>query len=213
MLGLLAKKIGMTQLFIDDQLFPITVLKMDGNYVLQKFTKEKDGYSALQVGFDEKREKVTTKPMQGIFKKAKTPNLRFIKEFLVDNVDGFEVGQKLDVSVLDKVEFIDVSGTSKGKGFQGVMKRHGFGGNRKTHGVSVAHRNPGSIGQSATPSKVVKGKKMPGRLGGVRVTVQNLKLVKLDIENNLILVKGAVPGNKNGYVIVKPAVKKQQGGK
>jgi large subunit ribosomal protein L3 len=208
MLGILGKKVGMTQVFEDGELIPVTVIQAGPNYVLQKKTEEKEGYTSLQIGFDEMREKLTTKPMMGIFEKAKVKPQRFIKEFEVDTVDGYELGQEIKVDILSDFEYIDVTGTSKGKGFAGVMKRHGFGGNRKTHGVSRAHRTPGSIGQSATPSKVIKGKKMAGRLGGDQVTVQNLKVVKVDVENNLVLVKGAVPGAKKGYVVIKPAIKK-----
>lgn len=208
MLGLLGKKIGMTQVFEDGELIPVTVIEAGPNYILQKKTEEKEGYTSLQVGFDEKKEKNTTKPMMGIFGKAQVKPLRFVREFQVDSVDGYELGQELKADLFAEYEYIDITGTSKGKGFAGVMKRHGFGGNRATHGVSRAHRKPGSIGQSSTPSKVIKGKKMAGRLGGDQVTVQNLKIVKVDAENNLILVKGAVPGAKKSYVIIKPAVKK-----
>lgn len=207
-LGILAKKVGMTQIFDDGKLIPVTVLKTDTNYVLQTKTEEKEGYTAIQVGFDQKRESLATKPLLGIFKKAEAPALRFVREFKVDNSADFTVGQKLDLSVLSEVTFVDVTGISKGKGFQGVMKRHNFGGTFKTHGVSRAHRAGGSIGQSSTPAEVFKGTKMAGRMGGDKVTVQNLKIVKIDSENNLVLVKGAVPGNKNGYLVVKPAVKK-----
>lgn len=207
-LGILAKKVGMTQIFEDGKLIPVTVLKTDANYVLQTKTEDKEGYIAIQVGFDAKREKNTTKPEMGVFKKANAPALRFVKEFKVDDANAFEIGQQLDLSILEGSEFVDITGTSKGKGFQGVMKRHNFSGTFKTHGVSRAHRKGGSIGQSATPSEVFKGTKMAGRMGGDKVTVQNLRVVKLDKENNLILIKGAVPGNKNGYLVVKPAVKK-----
>ncbi len=208
MLGILGKKIGMTQVFEDGELIPVTVIQAGPNYILQKKTEEKEGYTSLQIGFDEKREKLTTKPMMGIFDKAKVKPQRFIREFEMDTVDGYELGQEIKVDILSDYDYIDITGTSKGKGFAGVMKRHGFGGNRKTHGVSRAHRTPGSIGQSATPSKVIKGKKMAGRLGGDQVTVQNLKVVKVDAENNLVLVKGAVPGAKKSYVVIQPAVKK-----
>lgn len=208
MLGILGKKVGMTQVFQDGKTIPVTVVEAGPNYVLQLKTVEKDGYQALTVGFGEKREKVTTKPMMGIFKKANTKPLRFVKEFSVDSLDGYELGQVIKADILNDVKFIDIAGTSKGKGNAGVMKRHNFSGNRATHGVSRAHRTPGSIGQSSTPSKVLKGTKMAGRLGGDRVTVQSLELIKVDVENNLLLIKGAVPGPKNGYVEIKPALKK-----
>lgn len=208
MLGLLGKKIGMTQIFEDGKTIPVTVVEAGPNYILQKKTEEKEGYNAIQVGFGAKREINSNKPMMGIFKKANVGPLRFIKEFKVENIDEFELGQEIKADVLGEIKYVDVVGTSKGKGFQGVMKRHNFGGNRKTHGVSRAHRSPGSIGQSSSPSKVLKGLKMAGRLGGVQVTVQNLELVKVDVENNLLLIKGAVPGSKNGFLVIKPAIKK-----
>lgn len=208
MQGLVGKKIGMTQVFENGKLVPVTVIQAGPNYVLQKKNVEKEGYNAIQVGFDEKREITVTKPLMGIFTKAGTKPLAYVTEFTVESVEGFELGQEFKVDIFSETEFVDVTGISKGKGFQGVMKRHGFGGNRATHGVSVAHRNPGSIGQSTTPSKVLKGIKMPGRMGNDRVTVLNLRVMKCDAENNLLLVKGAIPGAKNGYVIVRPAIKK-----
>lgn len=208
MAGILAKKIGMTQIFEDGKFVPVTVVEAGPNFVLQKKTEEKDGYTALQLGFDEKKEKNTTKPMMGIFNKAGVKPLRFVRELKADSVEGYELGQEIKVDILDGVEFVDIRGTSKGKGTAGVMKRHNFSGNRATHGVSRNHRLGGSIGQSSFPSKVLKGLKMAGRYGNAAVTVQNLKVVKVDVENNLLLIKGAVPGPKNGYVVVKPAIKK-----
>jgi len=209
MAGILAKKIGMTQIFEDGKLIPVTVVEAGPNFVLQKKTVEHDGYTAIQLGFDEKREKNTTKPMLGIFKNAGVKPQRFVKELRVEAVEGYELGQEIKADVLTGVEFVDVVGTSKGKGTTGVMKRHGFSGNRATHGVSLNHRLGGSIGMSSFPGKVLKGKKMAGRHGNATVTVQNLKIIKIDAENNLILLKGAVPGAKNGYLVIKSAVKKQ----
>lgn len=208
MTGILAKKVGMTQIFEDGKFIPVTVVEAGPNYVLQKKTVENDGYTALQLGFDEKKEKNTTKPVMGIFKKAGVNPQRFVKEVKVDSVEGYELGQEIKVDTFADVEFVDITGTSKGKGTAGVMKRHGFGGNRATHGVSRNHRLGGSIGMSSWPGKVLKGKRMAGQLGNVAVTVQNLKVVKVDAENNLLLIKGAVPGAKNGYLVVRPAVKK-----
>ncbi|ADO83581.1 50S ribosomal protein L3 [Ilyobacter polytropus] len=208
MAGILAKKIGMTQIFENGKFVPVTVVEAGPNFVLQKKTEEKDGYTALQLGFDEKKEKNTTKPMMGIFNKAGVKPLRFVRELKADSVEGYELGQEIKVDILDGVEFVDIKGTSKGKGTAGVMKRHNFSGNRATHGVSRNHRLGGSIGQSSFPSKVLKGLKMAGRYGNAAVTVQNLKVVKVDVENNLLLIKGAVPGPKNGYIVVKPAIKK-----
>lgn len=208
MSGILAKKIGMTQIFEDGKFIPVTVVEVGPNFVLQKKTVENDGYTALQLGFDEKKEKNTTKPVMGIFKKAGVNPQRFVKELRVDSVEGYELGQEIKVDVLAGVEFVDITGTSKGKGTSGVMKRHGFGGNRASHGVSRNHRLGGSIGMSTWPGKVLKGKRMAGQYGNETVTVQNLKVVKVDAENNLLLIKGAVPGSKNSYIVVKPAVKK-----
>ena len=208
MSGILAKKIGMTQIFEDGKFIPVTVVEAGPNFVLQKKTVENDGYTALQLGFDEKKEKNTTKPVMGIFKKAGVNPQRFVKELRVDSVEGYELGQEIKVDVLAGVEFVDITGTSKGKGTSGVMKRHGFGGNRASHGVSRNHRLGGSIGMSTWPGKVLKGKRMAGQYGNETVTVQNLKVVKVDAENNLLLIKGALPGSKNSYIVVKPAVKK-----
>ena len=208
MSGILAKKIGMTQIFEDGKFIPVTVVEAGPNFVLQKKTVENDGYTALQLGFDEKKEKNTTKPVMGIFKKAGVNPQRFVKELRVDSVEGFELGQEIKADVLADVAYVDITGTSKGKGTSGVMKRHGFGGNRASHGVSRNHRLGGSIGMSSWPGKVLKGKRMAGQYGNVTVTVQNLKVVKVDAENNLVLIKGAVPGAKNGYIVIKPAVKK-----
>lgn len=207
-MAILGKKIGMTQIFEGEKLIPVTVIEAGPNFVVQKKTEEKDGYTAIALGFDEKREKVTTKPAMGKFNKAGVKAQRFVKEIAVESVDTYELGQEIKVDTLEGVEFVDIIGTSKGKGTAGVMKRHNFGGNRATHGVSRNHRLGGSIGMSAYPSKVQKGKKMAGQLGNARVTVQNLKLVRVDVENNLLLVKGAVPGAKNGYIVIKPAKKK-----
>lgn len=207
-MAILGKKIGMTQIFEDGKVVPVTVIEAGPNFVLQTKTAEKDGYVAIQVGFDEKREKNTTKPLMGIFNKAGVKPQRFVKEFRVESVDACALGQELKVDILANAEFVDITGTSKGKGTAGVMKRHNFGGNRATHGVSRNHRLGGSIGNSSTPGEVYKGRKMAGRLGNEKVTVQNLKVVRVDVENNLLLVKGAVPGAKNGYLTIKAALKK-----
>jgi len=191
MSGILGKKIGMTQIFEDGKFVPVTVVEAGPNFVLQKKTEEKDGYVALQLGFDEKKEKNTTKPLMGIFNKAGVKPQRFVRELAVETVEGYELGQEIKVDVLAEVGYVDITGTSKGKGTSGVMKRHGFGGNRASHGVSRNHRLGGSIGMSSWPG-----------------TVQNLKVVKVDVEHNLLLIKGAVPGAKNSYLVIKPAVKK-----
>ena len=207
-MAILGKKIGMTQIFEDGKTVPVTVIEAGPNFVLQTKTTEKDGYVAIQVGFDEKREKNTTKPLMGIFNKAGVKPQRFVRELRVDSVDAYALGQEIKVDILAGVEFVDITGTSKGKGTAGVMKRHNFHGNRATHGVSRNHRLGGSIGNSSTPGEVYKGRKMAGRMGNEKVTVQNLKVVRVDVENNLLLVKGAVPGAKNGYLTIKAALKK-----
>lgn len=207
-MAILGKKIGMTQIFEDGKVVPVTVIEAGPNFVLQTKTTEKDGYVAIQVGFGEKREKNTTKPLMGIFNKAGVKPQRFVKELRVESVEGYTLGQEIKVDVLGATEFVDITGTSKGKGTAGVMKRHNFHGNRATHGVSRNHRLGGSIGNSSTPGEVYKGRKMAGRMGNEKVTVQNLKVVRVDVENNLLLVKGAVPGAKNGYLTIKAALKK-----
>ena len=209
MKGILGRKIGMTQVFTTDGvLIPVTVVEATENVVLQKKTVATDGYDAVKVGFEDKREKLANKAEKGIANKANTAPKRFIKEFRYDEMMSYEVGDKITVDSFVAGEVVDVTGTSKGKGTSGVMKRHGFDGNRASHGVSRNHRLGGSIGMSTWPGKVLKGKRMAGQYGNETVTVQNLKVVKVDAENNLLLIKGAVPGSKNSYIVVKPAVKK-----
>ena len=206
---ILGKKVGMTQIFENEKLIPVTVIEAGSNFIVQIKTEEKEGYNSITLAFDDKKEKNTIKPEMGLFKKAGITPKRFLKELKVADTVAFELGQEIKVDVLEGIEFVDVTGTSKGKGTAGVMKRHNFGGNRATHGVSRNHRLGGSnAGGAASNSNVPKGKKMAGRLGNEQVTVQNLKVVKFDVENNLLLVKGAIPGPKNGYLIIKKSVKK-----
>ena len=206
---ILGKKVGMTQIFEDEKLVPVTVIEAGSNFVVQVKTTEKEGYDAITLAFDDKKEKNTIKPEMGIFKKAGITPKKFLKEFKVTNTSEFQLGQEIKVDILEGIEFVDVTGTSKGKGTAGVMKRHNFGGNRASHGVSRNHRLGGSnAGGAASNSNVPKGKKMAGRLGAEKVTVQNLQVIKFDVENNLLLVKGAVPGPKNGYLVIKKSVKK-----
>ena len=206
---ILGKKVGMTQIFENEQLIPVTVIEAGTNFVTQIKTVEKEGYNAITLAYGDKKEKNTTKPELGVFKKAGITPKRFLREFKVENPQEFSLGQEIKLDVLEGIEFIDITGTSKGKGTAGVMKRHKFGGNRASHGVSRNHRLGGSnAGGAASNSNVPKGKKMAGRLGAEKVTVQNLQVVKFDVENNLLLVKGAVPGPKNGFLIIKKAVKK-----
>ena len=206
---ILGKKIGMTQIFEDEKLIPVTVIEAGSNFVVQIKTNEKEGYNAITLAFDEKKEKNTNKPEAGLFKKAGITPKKFLKEFKVADTASYELGQEFKVDVLEGIEFVDITGTSKGKGTAGVMKRHNFGGNRASHGVSRNHRLGGSnAGGAASNSNVPKGKKMAGRLGNEQVTVQNLRVIKFDVENNLLLVKGAIPGPKNGYLVIKKSAKK-----
>ncbi len=205
--GILAKKIGMTQIFDENGLLiPVTVLEAGPCFVTQVKTAENDGYEAVQVGFGEIREKLVNKPEKGHLTKAGTPNLRFIKEFKFDNAAEYELGQEIKADIFEVGDRIDVTGKSKGKGFQGAIKRHGQSRGPMAHG-SKYHRHAGSNGACSDPSKVFKGKKMPGQMGAVKVTVQNLEIVRIDAEDNIILVKGAVPGPKKATVVLKESVK------
>ncbi|HEK9103156.1 50S ribosomal protein L3 [Bacillus pfraonensis] len=204
--GILGRKIGMTQVFAENgELIPVTVIAATPNVVLQKKTTETDGYNAIQLGFDDKREKLANKPEQGHVAKASTAPKRFIREIRDADVDGLEVGQEVKVEVFTAGEIVDVTGISKGKGFQGAIKRHGQSRGPMSHG-SRYHRRPGSMGPVA-PNRVFKGKKLAGRMGGDQVTVQNLEIVQVDAERNLLLVKGNVPGAKKSLVVVQGAVK------
>lgn len=206
--GILAKKIGMTQVFEESgNLVPVTVLQAGPMVVVQKKTVETDGYNAIVVGFGEINEKNVNKPRNGQFKKANASYKRYLREFKVEDVEKYNLGDEITVEIMDGVEFVDVIGTSKGKGTQGVIKRHGFGRGRESHG-SKFHRMPGGMGAATWPGKVFKGHRMMGRMGNERVTVQNLKVVKVDKENGIILIKGAVPGPKKGLITVRKAIKK-----
>lgn len=197
MLGLIGKKIGMTQVFDEEgTAIPVSVIHAGPCPVVQVKTVEKDGYNAVQLAFEEKRSTRADLPTIGHFKKSGLPPYRHIQEFRVDNPEEFEAGQILDVGIFEETELLDVTGTSKGRGFQGVIKRHGFSGGKATHG-SQSHRIPGSIGMAAYPARVLKGQKLPGRMGFVRNHVRNLRVVEIDAENNLLLVRGAVPGSRN----------------
>ncbi|MDL2220784.1 50S ribosomal protein L3 [Eubacteriales bacterium OttesenSCG-928-N14] len=205
--ALLAKKLGMTSIFVEDgSQVPVTVLEAGPCYVSQIKSMEKDGYEAVQLSFGDIREKLVSKPMQGHFKKAGIANKRHVKEFKLENAAGYEVGQQLNADVFAEGDVVDVTGTSKGKGFAGVIKRHGQHRGRMTHG-SGFHRAPGSMSGASNPSKVFKSKKLPGHMGNVRVTIQNLTVVAVDTEKNLVLIKGSVPGAKGQVVAIKAAVK------
>ena len=206
--GILAKKIGMTQVFEESgDLVPVTVLQAGPMVVVQKKTVETDGYNAIVVGFGEINEKNVNKPRKGQFKKANASYKRYLREFKVEDVEKYNLGDEITVEIMDGVEFVDVIGTSKGKGTQGVIKRHGFGRGRESHG-SKFHRMPGGMGAATWPGKVFKGHRMMGRMGNERTTVQNLKVVRVDKENGIILIKGAVPGPKKGLITVRKAIKK-----
>jgi large subunit ribosomal protein L3 len=200
MKGILGKKLGMTQVFTEDgRLVPVTVVEAGPARVIQKKEKDIDGYDALQMGFEIiRKEKNVTKPMLGHFGKTKSPAFRFLKEI---RMDGFDTGEEVKVDIFTAGERVSVTGTSKGKGFQGVMKRYNFRGGPATHG-SMFNRAPGSMGQSSFPSRVFKGKELPGHMGAERVTTKNMEVFDIKKEQNLILIKGAVPGAKGGYVLI-----------
>lgn len=204
--GILGRKVGMTQIFAENgDLIPVTVIEAGSNVVLQKKSVETDGYEAIQIGFEDKREKLANKPEKGHVAKANTAPKRFIREFRNVNVEEYEVGQEVKVEIFAEGDVVDVTGVTKGKGFQGVIKRHGQSRGPMAHG-SRYHRRPGSMGPVA-PNRVFKQKKLPGQMGGNVVTIQNLEIVKVDAERNLLLVKGNVPGSKKALVAVKSAIK------
>jgi large subunit ribosomal protein L3 len=209
MKGILGKKVGMTQIFDDrGEVIPVTVIEAGPCFVAQIKTVERDGYSAVQLGFEETRPKQLTRPQLQHLRKSDLPPLRYLREIKMDGDDaGVEEGQKVTVDIFQVGDYVDVTGTSKGRGFAGVVKRHGFRGGPKTRGQSDRHRTPGSIGACKFPGRVFKGKRMPGRMGGDRVTVQGLKIMMVDPERNLLALQGAVPGAKNGFLIVQQARK------
>ena len=204
--GILGRKVGMTQVFAENgDLIPVTVIEAGSNVVLQKKSVETDGYEAIQIGFEDKREKLANKPEKGHVAKANTAPKRFIREFRNVNVEEYEVGQEVKVEIFAEGDVVDVTGVTKGKGFQGAIKRHGQSRGPMSHG-SRYHRRVGSMGPVA-PNRVFKQKKLPGQMGGNVVTIQNLEIVKVDAERNLLLVKGNVPGSKKALVAVKSAIK------
>ncbi len=207
--GVIAKKVGMTRIFQEDgRQVPVTVLQLDKLQVVAQRTAERDGYSAVQLGAGTAKAKRTSQAMRGHFAVAKVEPKRKIAEFRVDPENLIGVGEEITANHYFEGQFVDVSGTSIGKGFAGAMKRHNFGGLRASHGVSISHRSHGSTGQCQDPGRVFKGKKMAGHMGAARVTTQNLQVVKTDADRGLIMVKGAVPGSKGGWVTIKGAVKK-----
>jgi len=207
--GLIAKKIGMTQVFDDSgKVVPVTVVEAGPCTVIQKKTAEKDGYDAVQVGFGDVKLQRVSKPLKGHFAKGDTAPKKILKEFKFKDISGFNVGDIMKADVFEAGNKIDVVGTSKGKGWAGVIKRWNFGRLKETHGSGPVVRHQGSMGACSDPSRVFKGKKLSGHLGCERVTVQNLTVVKVDAENNLIAIKGAIPGPRNGIVVLSDAVKK-----
>lgn len=209
-IGLIARKEGMTRIFDEDgRHIPVTVLKVDECQVIAIRNEEKDGYTAVQLGAGKAKVKRTSKANRGHFAKAKVEPKKKVAEFRVVNENLPEIGAEIGAHHFVAGQFVDVTGTSIGKGFAGGMKRHNFGGLRASHGVSVSHRSHGSVGQCQDPGRVFKGKKMAGQMGNERVTTQNLQVVAIDEEDNLILIKGAVPGSKSGWVIINDAVKKK----
>lgn len=205
--AILGRKLGMTQIFDENgKVIPVTVVEAGPCAVTQKKTAEKDGYDAIQVGFEEKREKLVNKPMKGHFDKAGVAPKRFIKEFRLEDTSAYEAGQEIKVDIFQVGDKVDVTGTSKGKGFAGVVKRWNFRIGPKSHG-SKFHRAPGSQGAASDPSRTFKGRKMPGHMGNEKNTVLNLEVAKVIAEKNIILIKGGVPGPKKGYLVIKDTVK------
>jgi len=207
--GIIGRKLGMTQIFAENgDVVPVTVIEAGPCAVVQIKTKEKEGYNALQLGFMEKKPQRVNRPLLGHFQKSGKGPFYILKEFRVEDVGEYKLGQEITLDVFKVGDFVDVTGTSKGRGFAGVIKRHGFSGAPGSHGTHEYFRHGGSIGAAATPSKTFKGKKMPGHFGNSRVTVQNLRIVEIKPERNLLLVKGAVPGSVNSIVVIREAKKK-----
>lgn len=209
MSGILGKKLGMTQIFKEDgKALPVTVIESKPCCVLQVKTKESHGYNAIQLGFEDTNESKVNKPLRGMFKKIKVSPKKFIKEIPMQEQENYKVGQNIDVTIFNPGDFIDIVGTSKGRGFQGGVKRWHWKGGPKSHG-SMSHRVPGSIGASAYPSRVYKGHHLPGHMGNRKVTIQNLEVIKVDKDNNLLVVNGSVAGHKNCILIINKSKKKK----
>lgn len=205
MLGLMGKKIGMTQIFREDgSVVPVTVLSVDPNLVTAVKTRADHGYNAVQLGQGRKRKNRVNKAEQGFFKKQNLEPCARLQEFRTEKALEYKVGMKLSLDFLTKGNLVDVQGVSKGKGFQGVMKRHNFAGGNDSHGASVSHRVPGSVGMNTWPGRVIRGKRMPGHMGAEKVTVKNLEIVGVEAEQNLLLVKGAIPGSRNAAITIFP---------
>jgi len=208
-IGLIGKKIGMTREFIDSGLsIPVTILSIEKGRIINVFTKEKRGYDAIQVGFGKIKTSKLKKQMKGFFAKKSTEPRKILKEFRVTNISEYKEGNEIGLELFKDEKYVDIKSKTIGKGFAGVMKRHNFSGLRASHGVSVSHRSHGSTGQNQDPGRVFKGKKMAGHMGDKFRTIQNLEIIKSDLENNLIFVKGSVPGSKNSIVLIQKNVKK-----
>ena len=207
-LALIGKKIGMSrEFFKTGQSVPVTVLKMETGRVINVVNKENRGYSAVQIGFGKIKNSKLTKAMKGYFAKKNTEPKKILKEFRLENTENFKEGNEIGLEIFENVKFVDVKSKTIGKGFAGAMKRHNFGGLRATHGVSISHRSHGSTGQRQDPGKVFKGKKMAGHMGDKIRTIQNIEVIKTDKENNLLYLKGSIPGSKNTEVLIKKSVK------
>lgn len=207
-LGIIGKKLGMTQLFLEDgSVFPVTVVEAGPCAIVQKKTKEKDGYNALQLAFLPKKSKRVNKPLAGHFKKAGVGSYFYLKEFRLESVEGYDLGQEVRVNLFKPGDVVDVMGLSKGKGVAGVVKRHGFRGSPRSHGTHEYFRHGGSVGAATFPHHVFKGLRMPGHLGNQRVTLQNILVVDVKEDQNLLLLRGGLPGSPNGWVLIRSAVK------
>jgi large subunit ribosomal protein L3 len=207
-LGIIGRKLGMTHVFLDNgSVIPVTVVEAGPCTVIQKKTKDKDGYNALQLGFLKKDSKRVNQPLSGHFKKAGAGPFYFLKEFRVEDVEKYELGREITINLFKPGDIVDVTGLSKGKGFTGVMKRHGFHGSPGSHGTHEYFRHGGSVGSAAYPHHTFKGLKMPGQHGNQRVTLQNIKVVDIKADQNLILLKGGIPGSPNGFILIRSATK------
>jgi len=207
-IGIIGKKIGMTREFYKTgQSVPVTVIKCDKGRIIQVITKEKNGYNAIQMGFGKIKSSKLTKQMKGFYAKKNTEPKKYLKEFRVKNIENFKEGNEFGIEIFKDIKFVDIRSKTIGKGFAGAMKRHNFAGLRATHGVSISHRSHGSTGQRQDPGKVFKNKKMAGHMGDKMRTIQNIEIIKSDVENNLLYLKGSIPGSKNAEVLVKKSIK------
>ena len=207
-IGIIGKKIGMTREFYKTgQSVPVTVIKCDKGRIIQVITKEKNGYNAIQMGFGKIKSSKLTKQMKGFYAKKNTEPKKYLKEFRVKNIENFKEGNEFGIEIFKDTKFVDIRSKTIGKGFAGAMKRHNFAGLRATHGVSISHRSHGSTGQRQDPGKVFKNKKMAGHMGDKIRTIQNIEIIKSDVDNNLLYLKGSIPGSKNTEVLVKKSVK------